>query len=552
MAPLAERSWLVLFLALAAAALLLKAVQEAASQAGGKRALLTARMTRETTGAAGSVRLFHRNWLLVYGLAIASDWVQGPYVYALYDSYGFRKQAIAWLYIIGFASSLVLGTFVGALADRFGRKRLCLAYGLVYSLSCFTKHSQSFAYLALGRVLGGTATSLLLSVFESWLVHEHNRRGYSSASLASVFAEAAFVNGVVAILASLAGNAVVHGLGYPLVTPFDMAVITLVAGAVLVAATWTENYGVAVESSDSEQQLAKPLTPPSTPTAGAAGGGSGDAAARPSGTSIGLVVAACRALVNDQRMLLLGSMQSLFEGSMYTFTFVWTPTLEHSAAAAAAPAAATSMSPPPGLLLVGELSAEDIITPDKTASAAGDDASIPHGLVFACFMVCVMAGSSIVALLQGRWGGGGGGSGGDDRDDGAQLQNAESLLRITFAVSAVSLAIPCVTSDKNAIVTGFLVFELCVGLYFPLIARLRSHYIPEAYRSTIMNLFRVPLNAMVVLVLFRAGQISDQTIYAFCAIWLALAAVATHFLSQLAKGRAPIAAHGAVDESRVH
>ena len=55
----------------------------------------------------------------------------------------------------------------------------------------------------------------------------------------------------------------------------------------------------------------------------------------------------------DQKIALLGAMQSLFEGSMYTFVFLWTPAL----------------------------------------SPAGEH--LPHGMIFACFMV----GTSLVTLL---------------------------------------------------------------------------------------------------------------------------------------------------------
>ena len=52
-----------------------------------------------------------------------------------------------------------------------------------------------------------------------------------------------------------------------------------------------------------------------------------------------------RALCADQKIALLGAMQSLFEGSMYTFVFLWTPAL----------------------------------------SPEGEH--LPHGMIFACFMV---------------------------------------------------------------------------------------------------------------------------------------------------------------------
>jgi hypothetical protein len=55
-----------------------------------------------------------------------------------------------------------------------GRKRACITYCISYILSCITKHSPEYKILMIGRVLGGIATSLLFSAFESWLVAEHN------------------------------------------------------------------------------------------------------------------------------------------------------------------------------------------------------------------------------------------------------------------------------------------------------------------------------------------------------------------------------------------
>jgi hypothetical protein len=48
----------------------------------------------------------------------ASDWMQGPYVYALYDRYGFSIHDIGILFITGFGSSMLFGTFIGSLSDK--------------------------------------------------------------------------------------------------------------------------------------------------------------------------------------------------------------------------------------------------------------------------------------------------------------------------------------------------------------------------------------------------------------------------------------------------
>ncbi len=48
----------------------------------------------------------------------AGDWLQGPYVYRLYEAYGFSVRRIGHLFIAGFGASALFGTLVGALADR--------------------------------------------------------------------------------------------------------------------------------------------------------------------------------------------------------------------------------------------------------------------------------------------------------------------------------------------------------------------------------------------------------------------------------------------------
>uniref|UniRef100_A0A0M3IWY9 MFS transporter n=1 Tax=Ascaris lumbricoides TaxID=6252 RepID=A0A0M3IWY9_ASCLU len=51
-------------------------------------------------------------------LFFAGDWLQGPHVYALYESSGMSKHEIELLFVGGFASSLFFGTFIASLADK--------------------------------------------------------------------------------------------------------------------------------------------------------------------------------------------------------------------------------------------------------------------------------------------------------------------------------------------------------------------------------------------------------------------------------------------------
>ncbi|CAD7925459.1 unnamed protein product [Amoebophrya sp. A120] len=177
----------------------------------------------ETSG----FRKTKRNYLIAYLLAMFADWLQGPYVYALYDAYGFSKAQNGILFIFGFGSSMVFGTFLAGYADKFGRKKFCIFYCVVYTLSCFTKHVNHFYFLCLGRILAGIATSLLFSVFESWVVCEVMSSSSSltgsgntgaaklssEAQLSELFSAAIFGNSICAILAGFIAQLVSEGGG---------------------------------------------------------------------------------------------------------------------------------------------------------------------------------------------------------------------------------------------------------------------------------------------------------------------------------------------------
>lgn len=47
-----------------------------------------------------------------------SDWLQGPYIYVVYENYGFSMGEIGILFICGYASSMIFGTMVASIADK--------------------------------------------------------------------------------------------------------------------------------------------------------------------------------------------------------------------------------------------------------------------------------------------------------------------------------------------------------------------------------------------------------------------------------------------------
>ncbi|GAB5355177.1 hypothetical protein AAMO2058_000183400 [Amorphochlora amoebiformis] len=383
--------------------------------------------------ATSAFTSFQRNYVFVFLTMMMSDWLQGPYVYALYQHYGYNQAEIGILFIAGFGSSMVFGTMVGSFGDSVGRKKTCVLFGLLYIASCITKHFSNFHILMLGRLLGGVATSLLFSVFEAWMVSEHFSRGFSPSLLGGTFAQAYFCNSIVAILAGLIGGAAAREFGF--VAPFDCSMALLCMGTVVVFYTWNENYGRASE----------PFL---------------------EGLKKGYNV-----IISKKEVVIAGAAQSSFEGAMYTFVFMWTPSL-------------------------------------GSAAKEANMGEIPHGYIFAIFMVSCMIGSCMFKYLY-------------------PAIPGVTLLTGVISFAAVGL-MPAALGNGQfgfmGLLLGFCAFEAAVGFYWPLIAEIRSAVIPEECRSTIMNFFRVPLNLIVVVVLYHIGDLSDVFVFRFCVFLLVISA----------------------------
>ena len=188
-----------------------------------------------------------KKYLLIYAFASLGDWLQGPYLYSLYQSYGYSKQSIQFLFVTGFTSSMFFGTIIGTLADIYGRKLNCLLYFLFYSLSCLSVHVNIYKILLVGRVLGGAATSILMSAFEAWVIRQAQIEATSSEStnidvtLKNIFGYSTVLNSLMAILAGLISQLLADNYGSQ--TVFDFSSIILILGLVLCHVFWEENFG---------------------------------------------------------------------------------------------------------------------------------------------------------------------------------------------------------------------------------------------------------------------------------------------------------------------
>jgi predicted MFS family arabinose efflux permease len=128
--------------------------------------------------------------------------------------------------------------------------------------------------------------------------------------------------------------------------------------------------------------------------------------------------------IADEKIALLGAIQSLFEGSMYTFVFLWTPAL----------------SP--------------------------HDEDIPHGFIFATFMLSSMIGSSLASRLMAR-----------------SSVKVEAYMQIVFLVSAAALLSPVIVNVSTT-------KKSCRNVYIQML-KLEKRVLPVEIMDLILRLLVV-------------------------------------------------------------
>ncbi|KAM6231002.1 molybdate-anion transporter-like [Spheniscus humboldti] len=196
-----------------------------------------------------------------------------------------------------------------------------------------------------------------------------------------------------------------------------------------------------------------------------------------------------KCLLSDRPILLLGTIQALFESVIYIFIFLWTPVLDPHGA--------------------------------------------PLGIVFSSFMAASTLGSSLYRLtVSGRY----------------RLQPIHLL---SLAVLLVFFSLFTLTFSTNpgqeSPVESFLAFlliALSCGLYFPAMGFLRRKVVPERDRLGVMNWFRLPLSLLASLSLLVLRDSDRQTgtrsMFSVCAAVALLALLAVGRLFALSRHNAEL------------
>jgi hypothetical protein len=144
----------------------------------------------------------------------------------------------------------------------------------------------------------------------------------------------------------------------------------------------------------------------------------------------------------------------------------------------------------------------------------GDDAfQLPFGLIFSTFMVCCMAGSSLFSVL-------------------IEQTKGEILAVAVFGASAMAMVVIAFSTTDTFAFLAMNLFEMCVGMYWPIMGTMKGSIVPEDKRAAIYNLYRIPLNFIVLFSLLT--NLTSKQSFTLNAIMLS---VATFFQLSLMKHR---------------
>jgi len=418
-----------------------------------------------------SFSAFRLNYLIVHIAIMLADGLQGTHLYVLYEGYGY---SVASLYCLGFVSGAITSPFIGPLVDKIGRKRSAMLYCLLEMGINLLEQYPIFAGLIVSRVVGGITTNLLFSVFESWLLTEHRKRGFPEEKLEVILRDSVIVSNLAAIGSGYIAHYLASKLGP--VGPFEGAVFCTGLALLLVAFMWKENYGSCSSKAMSFR---------------------------------GHMAGAFKTIFNDSKILRIGITQGLTEGTLQTFVFLWSPALRNFAKNAPS----------------------DSIGLDEFGEPA-------YGLIFGAFMTCGVFGGLVspifrrgVTWLTSH-------KKEDEKDvveiEGeGQVRPAavELLASLCYFVCAILLLTPYLLKDSNSdyafsmSLLSFLVYEFFVGLYMPIEGVVRSIYMPNESICSLMTMLRVIVNVSVAIGVISTNYVTFSTAYLATSVMMIIAAL---------------------------
>jgi MFS transporter, MFS domain-containing protein family, molybdate-anion transporter len=115
----------------------------------------------------------------------------------------------------------------------------------------------------------------------------------------------------------------------------------------------------------------------------------------------------------------------------------------------------------------------------------------------------------------------------------SKANSSEVSASLVYLLASLSMVIPAMSLSMNqdgtsyftVIITSFMLLEFCVGMFMPIAGTLRSKYVPDALQGGILNIFRLPLNAIVVSGTYATDVMAPADVFKLVSASFYLAAI---------------------------
>ncbi|KAH6796586.1 Major facilitator superfamily protein [Perilla frutescens var. hirtella] len=155
-------------------------------------------------------------------------------------------------------------------------------------------------------------------------------------------------------------------------------------------------------------------------------------------------------------------------------------------------------------------------------SIVADGREVASGLIYPCFLGSKMLGSTGFPWFF----------------HGPSVLWIEGYLMCAFTTMGLALSVVAYDYQEiEVLVTLFCLFQTCLGIVLPSLARLRTMYVPNEIRGGMMSLSLMPANAAVLLLLVLRGRqyVGNSTIISIAALGLFSAAGCMYSLKKWGK-----------------
>jgi len=249
---------------------------------------------------------FQKSYLLFSSLILFSDWLNAPYLYKLYSSYGFIEEQIVIIYVCGLISALVFDVLSGYLVTVYNENNLFKISTLLYATSCTMKISSDYSTLILSRILCGCATSLMFITQESLHVKQHVKvHDFPLEWIAQTQAKVSKASSFVALSAGIIAYLSTEFLGLGAAMPTMISIPIVLLSSCLIPD---------VKPTNSINTL-KPLNFAERKEQGR--------------LYLKSYVKGMKKVAENKHFLIIGTIKALFESVICLFVFLWTPVLDH-------------------------------------------------------------------------------------------------------------------------------------------------------------------------------------------------------------------------------